>query len=54
MTPRERSIHAARVYLTESRKRRGQAFGWVLLTWAGNARKRAKEATEPMQLGLFQ
>lgn len=54
MTERERNIHTARVLLTEAQKRRGQAFGWVLLGWAANARRRAAEMRrEPEQGGLF-
>ena len=51
MTERERCLHAARVYLTEARARRGQPFAWTLLAWAANARRRMK--AEPMQGGLF-
>ena len=38
---RDQHIHAARVYLAEARRRRSQTFGFVLLQWAANARKRA-------------
>lgn len=38
---REASLHCARVYLTESRRRGRQPFAFVLLEWAGNARRRA-------------
>lgn len=41
MTNREQHIHSARVYLAEARRRRGQSFGFVLLEWAANARRRA-------------
>ena len=34
-----------RVYLAEARRRRGQTFGFVLLVWAANARRRAMAAT---------
>ena len=44
MTDREQHIHLARVYLTEARRRRGQSFGFVLLEWAANARRRAMAA----------
>lgn len=53
MSNREITIHAARVYLTESRKRGSTAFGWVLLEWARNARLRAGAMSEPVQGGLF-
>jgi hypothetical protein len=45
MTERAQHIHCARVYLTEARRRRTQTFGFVLLEWAGNARRRAMAAT---------
>lgn len=48
---KERHIHTARVYLREAISRRGTAFSWVLLEWAGNARRRAaacvSAATQP-------
>lgn len=44
-------LHIARVYVTESRRRRGQKFAITLLLWAANARKRA--ANEPKQRDLF-
>ena len=53
MTDRETAIHCARAYLTESRKRGSSSFGWLLLTWARNARLRAAAASEPVQAGLF-
>lgn len=53
MTDRETAIHCARAYLTESRKRGASPFGWMLLTWARNARLRAAAASEPVQGGLF-
>jgi hypothetical protein len=43
-------IHCARVYLAEARRRKGN-FGFLLLTWAGNARRLA--AREPVQKGLL-
>lgn len=50
MTSRESSIHAAKAYLTESRKRGSSSFGWTLLAWARNARLRAAAArVEPVQ-----
>ena len=45
MTERAANIHSARVYLAEARRRRGQTFGFVLLVWAANARRRAMAAT---------
>ena len=54
MTPRDACIHAAKAYLTESRKRGSSSFGWLLLTWARNARLRAAAVSvEPVQGGLF-
>ena len=62
---KERHIHTARVYLREAISRRGTAFSWVLLEWAGNARRRAAACiapaaepaqpamTGPLQLDLF-
>ena len=49
MTSRESSIHAAKAYLTESRKRGSSSFGWLLLTWARNARLRAAASSAPVQ-----
>ena len=49
MNDRETAIHCARAYLTESRKRGSSSFGWLLLTWARNARLRAAAASEPVQ-----
>lgn len=46
VTPnRAQHIHCARVYLAEARRRRRQSFGFVLLEWAANARRRAMAAT---------
>lgn len=51
---RATAIQSARVYLTEARNRRGQAFAWTLLQWAANARRRAAQAgRQPVQQGLF-
>lgn len=47
---RAANIHAARVYLAEARRRRGQSFAFVLLEWAGNARRRAMAATVQREL----
>ena len=47
---RAQHIHAARVYLAEARRRRGQTFGFVLLEWAANARKRAMAARQQFEL----
>lgn len=41
MSERDQHIHCARVYLAEARRRRRQSFGFVLLEWAANARRRA-------------
>ena len=53
---KERHIHTARVYLREAIARRGTAFSWTLLQWAGNARRRAAAcvapAAEPVQPDL--
>ena len=48
---REQSIHCARVYLAEARRRRGQSFAVTLLRWAANSRRRASQ--EPRQAELF-
>jgi hypothetical protein len=53
---RAANIHAARVYLAEARRRRGQSFAFVLLQWAANARHRAMAEPaqrEPAQGELF-
>lgn len=51
---RETAIFAARAYLVEARRRRGQPFAWVLLDWAANARRRAAAVSrDPVQGGLF-
>jgi hypothetical protein len=41
---RSANIHQARVYLTESKRRGRSSFAFLLLTWAGNARRRAMES----------
>lgn len=49
-------IHAARVYLAQSRhfRRRARGFSFVLLKWAANARRRAMTVnTSPVQGDLF-
>lgn len=48
MTERSALIHAARVYLAQSRHfaRLHRGFSFLLLQWAGNARRRAM-ATQP-------
>ncbi len=57
MTERAACIHAARVYLTQSRHFTGRArgFSFVLLGWAANARRRAMtiKPALPMQGNLF-
>ena len=59
---KDRHIHTARVYLREAISRRGTPFSWVLLEWAGNARRRAaaclaratqSEPVQPVQGDLF-
>lgn len=53
---RAANIHAARVYLAQSRHftSRARGFSFVLLHWAANARRRASEAnTSPIQGDLF-
>ncbi len=57
MTDRAANIHAARVYLAQSRHFTGRArgFSFVLLGWAANARRRAVQAMrhQPIQGDLF-
>jgi hypothetical protein len=57
MTDRAASIHAARVYLAQSRHFTGRArgFSFVLLGWAANARRRAMaiKPALPVQGDLF-
>lgn len=50
MTDRAQHIHSARVYLAEARRRRGQSFWFVLIEWAGNARRRAMAAAGQREL----
>lgn len=50
MDDRAANIYIARVYLTEARRRRGQTFGFILLEWAANARRRAMAATVQREL----
>ena len=50
MSDRAQHIHSARVYLAEARRRRGQTFGFILLEWAANARRRAMAATGQREL----
>lgn len=49
------SLHTARVYLAQARafRLRGDPFCVTLLTWAGNARRRAMAEREPAQASLF-
>jgi hypothetical protein len=49
----EAHVHIARVYLAEARRRRRQTFGFVLLLWASNARRRAMECRQSVQMELF-
>lgn len=56
MTERAALIHAARVYLAQSRHFTGRHRGWsfVLLEWAGLCRRRAMQAMRaPAQGDLF-
>jgi hypothetical protein len=46
-------LHAARVFLAESKARGRTPFAILLLTWAGNARRRAAAERAPAQRGLF-
>lgn len=50
---REQHIHAAKVYLAQSRQftHRARAYSFVLLQWAANARRKAMAV--PVQGGLF-
>ena len=50
MSDRAASIHAARVYLAQSRHFTGRArgFSFVLLGWASNARRRSDEGGRVM------
>ena len=51
---RETEIHCARVYLSESRRRGRSQFAHLLLTWAGNARRRAAAVKQtPVQLSFL-
>ena len=38
---RANNLHQSRVYLAESKRRGSSSFAFLLLTWAGNARRRA-------------
>lgn len=49
---KQSNIFTAKVYLAESIRRGRQPFAFTLLTWAGNARRRAME-TEQQQRSLF-
>lgn len=46
MTSRNDLIHCARVYLSEARRRRNQSFGFTLIAWAGNCRRKAMQIHE--------
>lgn len=50
-TDREISLHCARVYIQESRRRGRTDFAWTLLRWAANSRRRAMQG--PKQADLF-
>lgn len=41
VSERDIELHVARVLLAEAMRRRHQPFSFVLLEWAGNARRRA-------------
>lgn len=47
------ALHTARVLLAESKARGRTPFAFLLLTWAGNARRRAMAERAPAQRGLF-
>lgn len=53
MTDRPALLHYARVLVAQSRhfRTRHRAWSFTLLTWAGNARRRATET--PAQIPLF-
>lgn len=57
MADRAFLIHCAKVHLAEcSRRRSGRVnanFYWNLFAWAQDCRRRAAEAREPVQGGLF-
>lgn len=56
MSERAAHIHAARVYLAQSRHFTGRArnFSFILLQWAANARRRAMAINiSPAQCDLF-
>lgn len=54
MSDRTSNLHQARVYLTESKRRGRSSFAFLLLTWAGNARRRAMAVkAAPAQGDLF-
>jgi hypothetical protein len=55
MTERANLIHYARALLSQSHHFTGRARGWsfTLLAWAGNARRRAAAAGEPVQMEMF-
>ncbi len=56
MSDRASNIHAARVYIAQSRHftARARNFSFILLQWAANARRRAMETnTSPVQGDLF-
>jgi hypothetical protein len=48
LNDRAASLHCARVYLAESKRRSSQPFAFTLLEWAGNARRRAVPAQREM------
>lgn len=51
---RDALLFTARAYLAESQRRGRQPFAFTLLTWAGNARRRAMAVPRaPEQSSLF-
>lgn len=50
VSERDAWLHCARAHLAESRRRGRTAFGWTLLRWAANARRRAAAATTQLEL----
>lgn len=60
MTDRESNLHAARVCIAQARaffarQHKSRNFGFVLLDWAGNARRRAMHVPAEVneQISLF-
>lgn len=54
ISDRASNLYQARVYLSESKRRGRSSFAFLLLTWAGNARRRAMAVkAAPAQADLF-